>query len=344
MLRKLLLASSIALPALLFAQDKQRLVPAVIGFYNIENLFDTINDPAINDEDFLPTGNNQWTGERYRMKLHNMAKVIGELGTDIHPRGPALLGLAEVENGSVVEDLVRTEPLTGRGLKVVSHEGPDERGVDVAFIYDPQQFKLLGQKAYRLVVPNEPDFLTRDQLLVSGILDGDTIHAIVAHWPSRRGGEKRSRPYRNLAADLGRHIVDSLTARNPNARVFYMGDLNDDPINESVRKHMKAVGDKNAAKGELLYGPMEKYYKDGIGTLAWRDSWNLFDQIILTPALCTGEGGRYKHHGTFIHNKPYMRQKEGNFEGYPFRTFVGNQFMNGYSDHFPVYVVLTRPE
>ncbi|MBK6774731.1 MAG: endonuclease/exonuclease/phosphatase family protein [Flavobacteriales bacterium] len=338
------LSLCLLVPALALAQAQQRVVPAVIGFYNIENLFDTIDQPEVQDEEFLPNGLNQWTGERYMKKLHNMAHVIAELATDIHPRGPALLGLAEVENRSVVEDLVHTAPLAERGWKVVSHEGPDRRGVDVAFVYDPQQFTMLSQKGYRLVAPDDTSFHTRDQLLVTGILDGDTIHAIVAHWPSRRGGEKRSRPLRNLAADLGRHIVDSLMARNPNARVFYMGDLNDDPINESVRKHMKAVGDKSAATGALLYGPMDKLYKDGIGTLAWRDSWNLFDQIIMTPAVCTGAGGRYSYHGVHIHNKPYMRQQDGNFAGYPFRTFVGNQFMNGYSDHFPVYVVLTRPE
>lgn len=344
MFRTVLTSFSLIASTLVLAQAKQRVVPAVIGFYNIENLFDTIDQPEVQDEEFLPNGVNQWTGERYMMKLHNMAKVIGELATDIHPRGPALLGLSEVENRSVVEDLVRTAPLAERGWKVVSHEGPDRRGVDVAFVYDPQQFTFLSQKGYRLVAPNDSSFRTRDQLLVTGILDGDTIHAIVAHWPSRRGGEKRSRPLRNLAGDLGRHIIDSLTARNPNARVIYMGDLNDDPINESVRVHLKAVGDKSAATGQLLYGPMEKLYKEGIGTLAWRDSWNLFDQIIMTPALCTGSGGRYTYHGVYIHNKPYMRQQDGNFAGYPFRTYVGNQFMNGYSDHFPVYVVLTRAE
>lgn len=339
-----LLSSFLFLLLLVATTHAQRVVPAVIAFYNIENLFDTIDQPDVQDEEFLPKGKNQWTSERYGMKLHNMAHVLGELATDIHPRGPALIGVSEVENGSVVEDLVHTAPLAERGLRTVTHEGPDERGVDVAFIYDPQQFTLLAQKAYRLIVPNEPDFLTRDQLLVTGILDGDTISAIVAHWPSRRGGEKRSKPYRNMAADLGRHIIDSLTARNPDAHVFYMGDLNDDPINESVHQHMKAVGDKSAATGKLLFGPMEKLYKDGIGTLAWRDSWNLFDQIMMTPAVCTGNGGRYSYHGVYIHNKPYMRQQDGNFAGYPFRTYVGNQFMNGYSDHFPVYIVLTRPE
>ncbi|MEO8066118.1 MAG: endonuclease/exonuclease/phosphatase family protein [Flavobacteriales bacterium] len=339
-----ILSSCLFVLLLVPAAHAQRVVPAVIAFYNLENLFDTIDQPDVQDEEFLPKGKNQWTSERYGMKLHNMAHVLGELATDIHPRGPALIGVSEVENGGVVEDLVHTAPLAERGWKVVSHEGPDERGVDVAFIYDPQQFTLLAQKAYRLVVPNEPDFLTRDQLLVTGLLDGDTVHAIVAHWPSRRGGEKRSKPYRNMAADLGRHIVDSLTARNPDARVFYMGDLNDDPINESVQQHMKAVGDKNAATGLLLFDPMEKLYKDGIGTLAWRDSWNLFDQIMMTTAVCTGKGGRFSYHGVYIHNKPYMRQQDGNFAGYPFRTYVGNQFMNGYSDHFPVYVVLTRAE
>ena len=323
-------------------ETDKRLVPAIIGFYNLENLFDTIDQPDVDDKEFLPEGTNRWTSERYHEKLAHMAHVIGEMGTNISPDGPAVLGLSEVENRGVVEDLVRTPPLAARGYQVVSHEGPDARGVDVALIYNPKYFTFVAQKAYRLTMPDDTTFKTRDQLLVTGVLDGDTISVIVNHWPSRRGGEKRSAPKRWAAADLGRHIVDSLLARNPNARILHMGDLNDDPIDASMQKHLRVVGDKQHVNGTLLYDPMMDLYQKGIGSLAWQDSWNLFDQISLSPALVTGAGGRYRYHSVRIFNEPYMRQKDGAFAGYPLRTYVGTEYQGGYSDHFPVFVVLTR--
>jgi hypothetical protein len=337
MFRSSLLTSVVFLAVCLSVQGQgeRRFVPAVVAFYNLENLFDTIDQPDVQDEEFLPGGPYQWTSARYHRKLQHMAKVISEIGTDVNPAGVAVLGVSEVENGGVVEDLVRTPPLEQRGYKVVSHEGPDARGVDVGVIYDPAQFTLLGYKAYRLRMAEDTAFKTRDQLLVTGLLDGDTVHIIVNHWPSRRGGEKRSQPKRWAAADLGRHIIDSLLARNPDARILHMGDLNDDPIDASLVKHLKVVGDKQHVNGTLMYDPMIELYKKGIGSLAWQDSWNLFDQISLSPALVTGNGGRYKYFGVRIFNQPYLRQKEGNFAGYPLRTFVGTNYTDGYSDHFP---------
>lgn len=323
-------------------QAGKQFVPACIGFYNVENLFDTIGSPDINDIDFTPGSPKQWNTGRYQRKLERLAGVIGDMGKDVHPEGLHLLGLAEVENAEVVKDLVATPPIHDRGYEVVHESGPDRRGIDVALIYDPRFFKYLSHKSYTLNIADDPEFRTRDQLLVSGVMDGDTMHVIVAHWPSRRGGEKRSMPKRMEAAKLGRHIIDSLLARNADARIIYMGDLNDDPVDPSVRVGLKAVGDKEKAVGGRLYGAMEAMYKKGIGTLAWRDSWNLFDQIILSPALVTGKGGAYKHYGTRIFNEPYLRQKEGNFAGYPFRTFVGDTYQDGFSDHFPVYVILVK--
>jgi hypothetical protein len=322
--------------------DAKQYVPSLIGFYNLENLFDTIDSPDTEDSEYLPGSAKQWNTTRYQRKLDQMARVIAELGRDVRPDGVAVLGLAEVENGQVVEDLVHTRTLKERGYRVVSHEGPDERGVDVAFIYDPARFHLIGQKAYRLYIPGEPDFLTRDQLLISGEMDGDTLYCMVAHWPSRRGGEKRSRPYREAAADLGRHVVDSLLGLDPDARIIYMGDLNDDPVDRSVRQHMRTTAEKGLARDGSLFNPMEGLYDKGIGTLAWRDSWNLFDQMLLSPALANGQGGAYKYYGAKVFNQPYLRQTEGNFAGYPHRTFVGDTYQDGYSDHFPVYVVLVR--
>jgi hypothetical protein len=178
--------------------------------------------------------------------------------------------------------------------------------------------------------------------VVTGVADGDTLTVIVAHWPSRRGGEARSRPLRILAAELGRHIIDSVMAVHPRGRVAYMGDLNDDPVDPSVRKFLNSTGAKADATGRRFYNPMVDLYEKGIGSLAWQDSWNLFDQIILSPNAVTGEGGRYRHYGTRVFNEPHLRQTEGNFAGYPHRTFVGDQYADGWSDHFPVFVILVR--
>lgn len=334
-------ASLVCLPRAFAQQQEVRYEPRPVGFYNIENLFDTLDGPN-DDAEFLPGSAKQWTSERYHHKLRNMARVIGEMGTDILPDGVVCLGLAEVENREVVADLVATPPLDKRGYRFVHHDAPDRRGVDVAFLYNPAYFKLLHHKAYTLHDPADTAFFTRDVLVVSGLMDGDTVSILVNHWPSRRGGEKRSLPKRILAAELGRHIIDSLLARNADARILYMGDLNDDPVDPSVRKFLNTTGDKELATGKKLYNPMYDLYRKGIGTLAWRDSWNLFDQIILSPGLVTGHGGQLRYYGVKVFNPPYLRQQEGNFAGYGLRTFVGDQYVGGFSDHFPVYVILVK--
>ena len=329
------------LPLLSCGQSKQEYVPALVGFYNVENIYDTLDQDGVDDAEFLPGSAKQWGSQRYWRKLDKTAGVIASMGKDLHPQGLAILGLAEVENRSVVEDICSREPLKARGYRVVHVDGPDRRGVDVALIYNPALYKVYAHKSYRLSMADTA-FRTRDQLLVSGVLDGDTTHVIVAHWPSRRGGEKRSEPNRKAAAELGRHIVDSLLAINPHARVMYMGDLNDDPVNVSIARFLKVSGEKTKAVDGTLYNPMYDPFHKGIGSLAWRDSWNLFDQIILSPALVTGAGGQYKYYGVRIFNEPYLRQQEGNFAGYPSRTFVGDTYQDGYSDHFPVFVILVK--
>lgn len=319
-----------------------RYVPRCIGFWNLENLYDTIDGPN-DDAEYLPDAAKQWNTDRYQRKLQHTARVIEEMGADVFPDGLVAMGMCEVEDLAVVEDLVRTPPLDKRGYRVVHHDSPDKRGVDVAFIYNPKYFTLLNERTYTLHDPSDSLFRTRDQLVVTGSLGGDTISIIVNHWPSRAGGEKRSLPRRILAAKLGRHIIDSLRAIDPNARVLFMGDLNDDPVDPSVHKFLKATGDKEEATGATLYNPMYDLYQKGIGTLAWRDSWNLFDQIILTPSLVHVADDGYRFYGARVFNRPYLRQAEGNFAGYPFRTYVGDQYQGGYSDHFPVYVILVKP-
>lgn len=320
----------------------QEYQPTLVGFYNVENLFDIHDTPDVNDKEFTPEGSKRWTQSRYDEKLANLANVLGEMGSDVHPLGCQIIGLSEVENRQVVQDLIDTSPLKERNYDIVHYDSPDRRGIDVGLIYQPEFYQVFNHKSYRLTVPEKDDFYTRDQLLVSGLLDSDTVHVIVSHWPSRSGGEKRSMPLRMAAAELGRHIIDSLLTENPRARILYMGDLNDDPTNPSVRRVLKSTGVKEKAKNGVFFNPMEDLFNKGIGSLAWRDNWNLFDQILLSPAFIDGQDNGFRYFGAKVFNKQYLRQQEGNFAGYPFRTYVGDSYRGGYSDHFPVYVILIK--
>ena len=314
---------------------------ACIGFYNLENLFDTINDPNKWDEQFLPNGSYHWTSERYWHKIHNMAYVISRIGEDEVKTGPIILGVAEVENRRVLEDLVKDPQIADRHYQIIHFEGPDRRGIDVALLYQPRYFRPISARPVHVELPDHHP--TRDILVVTGILDrSDTITVIVNHWPSRRGGEKRSEPLRDTAAAVAYRVVDSILKINPNAKIIAMGDLNDDPDNESVVKYMHAKGKIKELKPGDLYNPMAKKYKKGIGTLAYGDTWNLFDNLMVSQALLGNDYSSYKFFKAKIYNKPFLVTKSGRFEGYPFRTYAGGQFLGGYSDHFPVYLLLIK--
>jgi endonuclease/exonuclease/phosphatase family metal-dependent hydrolase len=324
------------------AQKEYRAV--AIGFYNVENLFDTINDPAIRDDDFTPDGVLNWTAARYQMKLENVSRVLSEIATDINPDGLAIVGLAEVENRTVLEDLVNMEKLAGRHYQIEHYDSPDFRGIDVALIYNPRYFRRLESKPIPVSLKNldgQP-VITREILYVKGILDGDTIHLMVNHWPSRRGGEAATRHLRNGCAQVNRTVADSLRNINPNAKILIMGDFNDDPDNESISKVLSAKRKIDQVSKEDMYNPFYDYYKKGIGTLAYQDAWSLFDQIVLSKGLVNKEIEGYQFMRAGIYNQPYLQQKVGRYKGYPFRTFDGENFINGYSDHFFVYILLKK--
>lgn len=334
----------IFLIALFFAEFLEaQTVKRVINFYNLENLFDTIVDPDTRlhgREDFTPFSSKRYNTEKYYKKLDNLARVLSEIALEIDPMGSAIIGCAEVENEGVLKDLVNRPALISRNYQIVHFDSPDERGVDVAFLYRPDCFKLVKSWVrHENSLPKGDK--TRDMLAIEGYLDGELMFFIVDHWPSRRGGQKRSAPLRDTVAKHDRDVIDSILLVHPNAKIVFMGDLNDDPVNNSVYKFMRAKGDVSKLKEGDLYNPFYSKFKEGNGTLAYNDSWNLFDQIMFTKSLLNDSKG-FKFEGAFIFKKKYMFQQSGRFEGYPLRTYVGDEFMNGFSDHFPTYIIISK--
>jgi len=328
------------------AQEKKYYKINTIAFYNLENLFDYEDDPMTFDDDRTPDGKDKWTEEIYHAKLKNMAKVIAEIGYDITGTTPAIIGVCEIENRRVLEDLLNQEPLIHKEYGIIQFDSPDRRGIDVGFLYRKKLFTPTNFEAHELFIYNDNDIskriFTRDQLVVSGMLDGDKIHIIVNHWPSRRGGEARSRPKRIKAAKLNKRIVDSLFSIDPYAKIITMGDLNDDPIASSVKDILKTKKHRYTLRIKELYNPMEDMFRKGLGTLAWRDGWNLFDQIIISSELMKKEYSSYRFYKAGIYNKSYLANAQGPYKGYPNRSFGNGTFTGGYSDHFPVFVYLIK--
>jgi Endonuclease/Exonuclease/phosphatase family len=313
---------------------------ACIAFYNLENLFDTIDSPTTNDVDFLPGGRLAWNTPKYVSKLSNMAKVISEIGTELSPDGAVILGVAEIENRKVLEDLVQQEAIKSRNYQIVHYDSPDERGIDCAFLYNPKYFSITSSHPYpvKLVDPKTgaADF-TRDILYVTGIFDGEPLHLMVGHWPSRRGGESASAPARAVAAQVCKTLADSIMTADPKAKIVIMGDLNDDPDSPSLTKVLQAKGNTKDVKEGGLYNPMYDHFKSGDGTMAYRDAWSFFDQIIVSQPFVSKKSGGWQFYKSLVFRKPWLLQTEGQYRGYPFRTYVGDIFINGYSDHLPSY-------
>jgi len=314
---------------------------AAIGYYNLENLFDTIDSENVRDSEYLPGSKKGWNSQRYYEKLDHMARVLSDIATDKTPDGLVVFGVSEIENRMVLEDLVKRDALKDRHYEIVHYNSPDRRGIDVALVYNPKYFTLTNSYSAPFV-DADTNFKTRDQLVVTGLLMGEEIHFQVNHWPSRSGGERRSRPKRDAAGRLARSLADSLIAINPQAKVIILGDLNDDPTNNSVAKYLKATDDKSKLDEGYFFNPYMTFHSKGIGTLAYRDSWNNFDQIIMTPALVTDDRSKWSFYKANIFKKPYMINQNGKYKGYPKRTHAGGKYQGGYSDHFPVYVYLIR--
>ncbi|MEA1785624.1 endonuclease/exonuclease/phosphatase family protein [Arenibacter sp. GZD96] len=315
-----------------------------IAFYNVENLFDTVRDTLIFDEDRTPEGKDRWTLERYKKKVTHIAQVLSEIGSDITKTAPDIIGVCEVENRKVLDDVVQHPYLQNSDYGIVHFDSPDLRGIDVALIYKRAAFIPITFQKHGLLLINidEEQKHTRDQLVVGGLLDDELLYFIVNHWPSRSGGEIRSKPNRLAAARLNKKIIDSIKKIEPSAKIISMGDFNDDPTDDSFKKILKTKGNSKQLTEKDLFNPMEAMHKKGIGSLAYRDKWNLFDQLFFTSNFINPDRTTYSFWKAGIYNPSYLIDPKGQYKGYPLRTYAGGTYVGGYSDHFPVYLYVIK--
>ena len=325
-----------------------------VAFYNLENLFDTIHDEGKNDYEYLPDGGMKWTSFKYENKLNNMAYAISQLGTDEDPRGAACVGVSEVENIGCLYDLCRVlKDKYNRHYEPILLEGPDRRGVDVGFLYNPAMFKPVSTKGYELNAHYADGGVVKSrlQLWVSGyMLDDDRkivrdkLHISVNHWPSRYGGEESSRATRDTAAMLCKQVCDSIYLREPRAKIIVMGDLNDDPFNHSCAVVMGAKKTREEVGEQGFFNTMWQKLDRGIGSLAYQGSWNLFDQIFISEPLMNAqlEEGKWVYWKSQIFNKDFLTVQEGKDKGTPFRTVKSGVWQNGYADHYPTMIYLIK--
>ncbi|MFZ4456681.1 MAG: endonuclease/exonuclease/phosphatase family protein [Bacteroidales bacterium] len=339
MIKKTFFIYLLLVTTVVFSQEKKYKLQA-IAFYNLENLFDTI--PGANDSEYTPNGSAHWDTYKYSNKLQNMSSVLSKLALERCKNGFAAIGVSEVENLQVMQDLIKQKSLVDRNYQIVHYDSPDRRGIDVGLIYNPKLFTLEASQTRTLFVKAEPNFRTRDQLVVRGRIDGELFHIVINHWPSRRGGEEHSSPMREAAAALAKSIVDSVEQVWPETKVLVMGDLNDDPSNVSVRKVLGAVRDEGDVRKGGLFNPFAKIHESGIGTLAYKGEWNLFDQIMVNDKLLGNDKSSYKFFKAEIFNREFLKQQEGEYKGYPLRTSAGGVWLNGYSDHFPSIVYMVK--
>ena len=319
-----------------------------VGFYNQENLFDTCHDAGKNDKEFLPTGSYRWNGLKYSHKLHNMSRALADMGTDVLPDvGCAVIGMSEVENSRVLDDLTSQPALKVRGYKYVHVEGPDRRGIDCALLYNPSLFTVRNVKLVPYVpeLPKDSGFHTRGYLTVSGTLAGEHVAVIVCHWPSRFSTSF----YRETAGKQVKAVKDSLLREDPKCKVMVMGDMNDDPTNKSMTDMLSAKGDIDKVGKDDMYNPWYNILtKEGRGTLMYGGSWNLFDQIVLSPNMLDKKDKKdfssLKFWKNQIFSRPYLFQTEGKYKGSPKRTTAGGVWLDGFSDHLPVVVYLVKEQ
>jgi len=340
-------------PAPAVAQTKSY----VIGFYNLENLFDTYHDEGKNDYEYLPDGANEWTDFKYQKKLANMARVIRAM-RDENKAYHAVLGVSEIENRHVLEDLVMEPAIADANYQIVHYDGPDRRGVDVALLYRPELFTVLESKAIPFtfegsriqfgMTPEEMDaFRTRDVLMVRGMLGGEMFAFFVAHLPSRLG--EKSGALRSRGGEIMYGEAARLMKEYPGIKIVAMGDMNDNPTDDSMAVYMRGREKVEEVGPEDFFSPFLSMLKAGYSSLYYRGENNIYDILVCNYALLNAPAGtlkiqpivKKKYYGR-IFQQPFMTQQEGQYKGQPFRTFSNGAFVGGYSDHYPTYIVVSN--
>lgn len=329
------------------AQSGQTGKNYVVGFYNLENLFDTYDDPAKNDEEFLPEGKNKWTEVKYNKKLHNMARVIAAMA-QANGAFHTVLGVSEIENRLVLEDLVMQPELQKANFQIVHYDSPDNRGVDVAMLYRPDQFEYIDSESIPFTMEGYEDFRTRDILMTYGRIDGEEFAIYVAHLPSRVGGKGGN--LRSRGAEIIREHALGMIEKHPGIKVVVMGDMNDDPFNESMAQVLGGRKDPSDVKTpQDFFNPFWKLLDDGYGSNGYRDVWSVFDQILVNGSLLNAPQGTLairqvskKGYYGVIFKRPFMITQKGQYKNYPFRTFSNGAFVNGYSDHLPTFIIIGK--
>jgi endonuclease/exonuclease/phosphatase family metal-dependent hydrolase len=318
-----------------FFTKKKKKPKFTVAFYNLENLFDPEDHAQTLDEDFTPNGFKKWTPQRYHRKLGKLARTIGEIGKEHCGYSPILVGVAEVENGRVIQDLLQTDPLRDMDYDYVHYESPDERGIDTALIYRTKYFKIFHSEPLPLLLQNEEGQrdTTRDILYIHGTLNEEEVHVFVNHWPSRRAGTEETAHKRIQAAEVVKRKIQELHQVHVNPNVLVMGDFNDDPKSQSIQSLLT---------GSPLINPMEQLHMPKErGSSNYKRKWSLFDQIMVSHSFLNYNQGTHSFDGAHIFDHVFLMESEGKYKGSPFRTYAGEKYLGGYSDHFPVYVILT---
>ena len=306
-----------------------------VAFYNIENLFDIYNDDFTRDDDYIPTSEKRWTVKRYKNKLRKIGYAISNIGRKETNSHPAIIGLAEVENEAVIKDLITSKHLKEYNYSFVHYDSQDERGIDVAFLYDSKKFEVTHSEIFTFTLTDEvglPDY-TRDILLVSGLFLDEKIHFIVNHWPSRRSGDVATEHKRITASNQVQSIINQLNTTYNNPKIVVMGDFNDDPFSNSIKQLVNNIG---------LFNPMDTLLSIDRGTTCHNFEWNLFDQIIITHNFFERKAKTLRFVKADIYDADFLKQYDGKDKGLPYRTYVGKSYKGGYSDHFPVYMILNK--
>ncbi len=307
-------------------------------FYNVENLFDTFDEPGKIDEEFLPDEMRHWTPYRYNQKLTRISQVIMAAGKG---NLPVVTGLCEIENRLVLEELLSHTPLGKMGYKIIHKESPDRRGIDVGMLYRVDIFKPLMYNAIPVVKPSDTTFHTRDILHVKGIIKTDTLNIFVNHWPSKYGGVAETIPLRALAAQTLKNYTDSLMQNNTNCKIIIMGDFNDSPFDVSLANVLGALSPELPIKNISLYNLALEEAKKGTGTNKYQGKWEMIDQVIVNGTLLKSKGLHVINQGFRVFSPAFLLEKDQTYTGQkPFRTYIGFKYNNGFSDHLPVLLEL----